>query len=106
MEGSKPRIILRPIEEQNLTLENIPDMLLCDCVPLTTFLLIKPRATQKHLSKILRRVLHEGFSVVGLRLDLMDKALAQRFLALEFEVGLFGGIACVCVGGRGQVKQV
>lgn len=44
--------------------------------------------------------------MVGLRLDLMDKALAQRFLALEFEVGLFGGIACVCVGGRGQVKQV
>ena len=42
--------------------------------------------------------------MVGLRLDLMDKALAQRFLALEFEVGLFGGIACVW--GRGQVKQV
>ncbi|KAK7106063.1 dynein axonemal assembly factor 8-like [Littorina saxatilis] len=85
VEGSKPRILLKSVEEQDLTQENVPEMLLCDGIPLTTFLLIKPRAARKHLAKIVRRVLHEGFTIVGFRLDLMSSQLAERFLALEFE---------------------
>ncbi|KAL8596211.1 hypothetical protein ACOMHN_021251 [Nucella lapillus] len=86
-EGSKPRITPRSIESQDLLQENVLDSLLYHAAPLTTFLLVKPHALRRHLPKILRRVLHEGFSVVGLRLGVMEEGAARTFLALDFENG-------------------
>lgn len=44
--------------------------------PLTTVLLIKPRAVKRHLPKILKKVVQESFHIIGLRLELLDKEAA------------------------------
>jgi nucleoside diphosphate kinase len=43
------------------------DVMLSGPQPISTLLAVKPRAVKKHLTKILRKVLLEGFKVVGLR---------------------------------------
>ena len=44
--------------------------------PITTVAALKPEAIGKHLGRILRRFAQEGFSVVAMRLDYLDKETA------------------------------
>lgn len=49
------------------------DVMLSGPQPISTLLVIKPRAVKKHLTKILRKVMLEGFTMVGLRLGLVSQ---------------------------------
>nr|KAG5693907.1 hypothetical protein BaRGS_014348 [Batillaria attramentaria] len=82
-EGFKPRMRCKLIEAQDQTQESIIDSMLCEPPLLTTFLLVKPQAVRKHLSKILRKIVQEGFTIVGFRMDMMEKRVAEQFLACE-----------------------
>lgn len=53
--------------------ESMFDVMLSGPQPISTLLVIKPRAVKKHLTKILRKVMLEGFSVVGLRLGVVSQ---------------------------------
>jgi nucleoside diphosphate kinase len=41
--------------------------------PITTLLLCKPDVVQRHLAKLFRRVMQEGFTIVGMRLIMLNK---------------------------------
>lgn len=66
--------------------ELIFEQLLSGPSPITTFLLIKPGAATKHLAKIVRKVVHEGFRIVGLHQAVMTRSLACSFLELDYQV--------------------
>ncbi|KAK3107616.1 hypothetical protein FSP39_018349 [Pinctada imbricata] len=51
--------------------------------PITTLLVIKPRALKKHLPKLLRKISQEGFKVVGLKLQVLDQAEARKLVPAE-----------------------
>lgn len=53
--------------------ESMFDVMLSGPQPISTLLVIKPRAVKKHLTKILRKVMLEGFTVVGLRLGVVSQ---------------------------------
>lgn len=53
--------------------ESMFDVMLSGPQPISTLLVIKPRAVKKHLTKILRKVMLEGFTVVGLRLGVSQE---------------------------------
>ena len=55
---------------------------------ISTLLLIKPRALQRHLAKILKKITQEGFTVVGLKLLMLDEKKAGLFVPEECEVRL------------------
>lgn len=57
---------------------------------LTTFLLIKPRAVKRHLPKILKKIVQEGFHIVGFRLDLLDKEKVIRLVQEDDMVCYYG----------------
>ena len=48
--------------------------------PITTLLVVKPDAVQRHLSKLLRRVSQEGFKVVGLCLETLSPEQAELLM--------------------------
>lgn len=60
--------------------ETIFEMMLAGPRPFTTFLIIKPRAFQKHVSKILKKLTQEGFVIVGLRLQVLTVQDSLRIL--------------------------
>lgn len=53
--------------------ESMFDVMLSGPQPISTLLVIKPRAVKKHLTKILRKVMLEGFTMVGLRLGVVSQ---------------------------------
>ena len=53
--------------------ESMFDVMLAGPQPIATLLVIKPRAVKKHLTKILRKIMLEGFTVVGLRLGVVSE---------------------------------
>lgn len=40
---------------------------------ITTLLIIKPRAVKRHLPKIIKKIVQEGFKVVGMRLQVLSE---------------------------------
>ncbi|XP_070548273.1 dynein axonemal assembly factor 8-like [Ptychodera flava] len=52
--------------------EAIFDTMLSGPRPLTTLVVIKPDAFQRHLGKILKRICQESFNVVGMRLEVLS----------------------------------
>ena len=68
-------------------------------LPITTFLLIKPRAVQRHLPKILKKIVHEGFQIVGFCLEILNKDRADGLLPTDLTVSYVNrGYACQNVG--------
>ena len=66
--------------------------------PLCTLLLVKPDAVRQGLSKLFKRLSHEGFVVVALRLETLTDTLAHRLIPLtDQQVGFLG---------QGQVKPI
>lgn len=65
--------------------ESMFDVMLSGPQPVTTLLVIKPRAVKKHLTKILRKIMLEGFKVVGLRQAVVEKE--EELLCLIDEEG-------------------
>ena len=66
--------------------ESIFDIMLSGPRPFTTFLVIKPRAFQRHLTKILKKLTQEGFRLVGLKLLVLDEGKAE--LIVPNDVGV------------------
>ncbi|ESO90664.1 hypothetical protein LOTGIDRAFT_233665 [Lottia gigantea] len=59
--------------EGHKTVTNIFEIMKQGPQPIRTFLLVKPGAVKKQcLSKLLKKIVQEGFKVVGLRLDVLD----------------------------------
>ena len=47
---------------------------------LTTLLIIKPRAVKRHLSKIIKKIVQEGFKIVAMRLQTLTDDNIQYLL--------------------------
>ena len=71
---------LKPLEDLDLTQENVMDEIEGGQQPITTLLLVKPSAVQKFLPRILRKIAQEEFSIMGLRLLLLDEKKAELFV--------------------------
>ncbi|KAK3592482.1 hypothetical protein CHS0354_014980 [Potamilus streckersoni] len=65
--------------------ESIFDIMLAGPQPITTCLIIKPRAFSKHFPKIMKKVVQQGFNVVGLRLVTLDENIAASLVSEEIE---------------------
>lgn len=50
---------------------------------ITTALIIKPRAVKRHLSKIVKKIIQEGFKIVGMRLQILNKENVLHLLRNE-----------------------
>ncbi|XP_033757946.1 uncharacterized protein LOC117340288 isoform X2 [Pecten maximus] len=63
-----------------VTKESIFDLMQRGPQPFTTFLLIKPRAVRRHLSKILKKIVQEKFHIAGLRMCVLDRDQAASLV--------------------------
>ncbi|KAJ8321417.1 hypothetical protein KUTeg_001030 [Tegillarca granosa] len=68
-----PSNLSMSVMKPELLKESIFEIMQSGPRPLTTVLLIKPRAVKRHLPKILKKVVQESFHIIGLRLELLDK---------------------------------
>ena len=70
--GRKLRLTTAAAESTSLTVlrESIFDIMLSGPRPIITILILYTDSVIRHLSSILRRVLQEGFQVVGLKLHM------------------------------------
>lgn len=68
--------------------ESIFDLMQQGPQTITTFLLIKPRAVRRHLSKILKKIVQEGFDVTGFRICILDRHQAETLLDTKGMVGI------------------
>lgn len=93
--------------------ESIFEMMQSGPRPFTTFLVIKPRALQRHLSKIFKKLAQEGFKIVGLKLQTLtveeiEKILPSDILNAEKEKHLehltSGPCLCLCLQRENAVK--
>lgn len=66
--------------------ESMFELMLSGPRPFTTFLIVKPRAFQKHVSKILKKLAQESFKIVGLKLTVLSKELAERLIHADVQV--------------------
>ncbi|GFO29901.1 nucleoside diphosphate kinase [Plakobranchus ocellatus] len=71
---------LKPPEELDLTCEHVLDELVTGQQPITTVLLVKPLATERFLSRVLRKVVQEQFKMVGLRMLRLSADQAERLV--------------------------
>ncbi|XP_060073808.1 dynein axonemal assembly factor 8-like [Ylistrum balloti] len=60
--------------------ESIFDLMQRGPQSFTTFLLIKPRAVRRHLSKILKKIVQEKFHITALRFCVLDRSQAMSIL--------------------------
>jgi len=74
--------------------ESIFDIMQSGPRPITTFLVIKPRALKRHLTKILKKIIQEGFRIIGLELQTMDRQRATILLEHDNTVGLLRELSC------------
>ena len=63
--------------------ESIFDTMLSGPRPITTILLIRPEAVRRHFSAVLRRVVQEGFHVVGLKLEALSESTVRHLELAE-----------------------
>ncbi|XP_077985176.1 dynein axonemal assembly factor 8-like [Glandiceps talaboti] len=63
--------------------ESIYDTMLSGPRPLTTVAVIKPDALHRHLAKLLKRICQEGFSVIGMRLEVLSRDDAKVLVPAE-----------------------
>ncbi|GFR78896.1 nucleoside diphosphate kinase [Elysia marginata] len=71
---------LKPPEELDLTCEHVLDEVVAGQQPINTLLLVKPQATERYLSRILRKVVQERFRLVGLRMLRLTREEAERLV--------------------------
>ncbi|XP_052272728.1 dynein axonemal assembly factor 8-like isoform X2 [Dreissena polymorpha] len=96
--------------------ESIFEMMQSGPRPFPTFLLIKPRALHKHLTKILKKLAQENFCIVALKLLVLSREQAQRVIPEEVKLEedrtkhlqyLTGGPSlCLCVERENAVKRL
>ena len=67
--------------------ESMFELMLSGPRPITTFLIIKQRAFQKHLSKILKNLAQESFKIVGLKLTVLHEDVTRQLVSAYVEVG-------------------
>ncbi|KAL3885198.1 hypothetical protein ACJMK2_025289 [Sinanodonta woodiana] len=94
--------------------ESIFDIMLSGPQPITTCLIIKPRAFSKHFPKIMKKVVQQGFNVVGLRLVTIDENRATSLVSREIEDSTevtkhvsymtSGPCMCLCLQRENAVK--
>lgn len=51
--------------------------------PITTLLLCKPNVVRYHLAKLMRRLMQEGFTIVGMQLTILGREEALVAVPLE-----------------------
>ena len=54
--------------------------------PITTLLLVKPRALKRHFPKILKKIMYEGYQVVGFHLGMLNKEKIDSLLEADMQV--------------------
>ncbi len=66
-----------------------------------TLLLIKPDAVERNLiGHILERIENEGFKVINLRMEQMNRAKAEEFYSVHKEKDFFHGLVDYMVSGK------
>ncbi|OWF38942.1 uncharacterized protein LOC110465662 [Mizuhopecten yessoensis] len=89
----------------SMTRESIFDLMQREPQPFTTFLLIKPRAVRRHLSKILKKIVQEKFHISALRQCVLDRGQAASLVdrtdmdedLLEKHLTYLTSGPCVCL---------
>ncbi|KAK3752174.1 hypothetical protein RRG08_059735 [Elysia crispata] len=71
---------LKAPEDLDLTCENVLDEVAAGQQPISTLLLLKPLATERYLSRVLRKVVQEQFRLVGLRMLRLSQNQAERLV--------------------------
>ncbi|XP_053408690.1 dynein axonemal assembly factor 8-like isoform X2 [Mercenaria mercenaria] len=95
--------------------ETIFEQMLSGPRPFTTFLVIKPRAFQRHLSKIFKKLAQESFKIVALKIQILTTEQAQRLVPSNLQKDEIekhekhltsGPCVCLCVQRENAVKRL
>ena len=66
--------------------ESIFDIMTSGPTPITTLLLVKPRALKRHFPKILKKIMYEGYQIVGFHLGMLNKEKIDNLLEADMQV--------------------
>ncbi|XP_060589717.1 dynein axonemal assembly factor 8-like [Ruditapes philippinarum] len=95
--------------------ESVFEQMLSGPRPYSTFLVIKPRAFQRHLSKIFKKLAQENFKIVALKIQILTTDQAQRLLPRNIQNEEIdkhmnhltsGPSMCLCVQRENAVKRL
>ncbi|RUS90016.1 hypothetical protein EGW08_002203, partial [Elysia chlorotica] len=72
--------VLKSLDDLDLTREHVLEEVAAGQQPICTLLLLKPQAMERHLSRVLRKVVQEQFKIVGLRMLCLSQEQALKLV--------------------------